>query len=350
MKSLSNADLTHLSLGATLLGSGGGGDPAILSGYLHYLLETHGPVKILSVDDLQEDHLIVPLALIGAPLISLERLPNKKIFITLYESIIQSHPNKKIVLMPAEIGGCNALAPFILATTFSLPVLDADLIGRAFPKINMCKPAILNQKKQKAYLASAMGDCSIFNVDSISQLETMAREKTVQFGGSAAIAVFLFNSAEKNNYIIPHSLSHAIHLGAFFPIHSDNLFCFLNQTGAKIMGTGVITEIHHRIDNGFLIGFAKIKSYQKEIIVYYQNEYLFVKEQQGILAESPDIIALIEIRSGLPLTSESLQYGLNVNILSLPAPDFWQSPEARSQVNLQAFGLSIYNEKLSCTD
>ena len=38
-------------------------------------------------------------------------------------------------LSPAEIGGINSLVPFINAVYVSLPVIDGDGEGRAFPRV-----------------------------------------------------------------------------------------------------------------------------------------------------------------------------------------------------------------------
>jgi len=341
MNYLDSNELSALSLGATLLGSGGGGDPTILYGHLHYLLEKNGPIKIIQPEYLSPDALLIPIALIGAPLISLERIPNSTLFLALFKEIKKQHPDRECVLMPAEIGGCNALTPFMLAAQAALPVLDADLIGRAFPQLNMCKPAILGKDKQVSYLASPYGDCLTIKTDSIAALESKVRDATLHFGSSAVLATFLFNAQEQDEYIIPGSLTRALNLGRLLEKHAKDLSSLSTATQAKKIGSGLITEVSHSIEGGFLLGYATIKTTRGELQVFYQNEYLLVKTRDGNnLAESPDLIALLESHSGLPLTSETLRFGLKVEIFSLAAPSFWQEPYARSQVDLQAFGLT----------
>jgi DUF917 family protein len=341
MRELSENTLYTLSLGASLLGSGGGGDPAILYTPIHYLLNKNGPVNIIQPEDLSPNALVVPVALIGAPLISLERIPNTIQFLRLLEAIKQHYPNRQIILVPAEIGGCNALTPFMLAALTGLPVLDGDLIGRAFPKLNMCKPAVLGKNNQRTFITSPHGDSITFETDSLTELEAKARQITVDFGGSAAIATFIFSAAEKEDYLINGSLSRAFQLGSL--LQSTELD-FAANTQAKKLATGLITEVSHTIQNGFLMGYVRIKTVADELCVFYQNEYLRVQNQAAErLAESPAIIALLESRSSLPLTSESLRYGLKVDIYSLPAPAFWEEPFAHSQVSLNAFDLDCFS-------
>ncbi len=338
---LNKDNLATLSLGATLLGSGGGGDPSILYGPLHYLLNKNGPVKIIQQDNLPQDALVVPLALIGAPLISLERLPNSIMFLELLNAIRKNNPGRKLVLMPAEIGGCNALTPFMLAAQTGLAVLDADLIGRAFPKLQMCKPAVLGKHQQITYLASPFGNCTSFETSCLNNLETKAREITIQYGSSAVIATFLFEAKEHSDYLIPDSLTRALQLGHLLQNASRDRAHFAELTQARKIGEGILTEICHSLEDGFLTGYALIKMATQTIQVFYQNEYLLVQEehQEKILAASPELITLLESRSGQPLTSESLRYGLRVEVFALPAPDFWNEPRAYAEVNIDVFGL-----------
>jgi len=343
MQELGASDLETLSLGATLLGSGGGGDPAILYALLHYWLEKTGPIRILQSEALPPQALVIPLALIGAPLISLERLPNSTMFMQLLAALEDSYPGRDLVLMPAEIGGCNALTPLMLAAQTALPVLDADLIGRAFPKLHMAKPAVNGKNHQISFMASPFGAVERFETHSLACLEAQARELAVHYGGSALIASFLFSGEEQADYIIPGSLRRALNWGQLLQLHSQDRRGFALATQARRLGAGLLTEVRHTLEDGFLTGYAELQMPAGSLRVYFQNEYLLVSQREGgqerSLAASPELITLIETRSGLPLTSESLRYGLKVEIFSLPAPDFWMEPRAYAQVNLAAFGL-----------
>ena len=43
-------------------------------------------------------------------------------------------------LMSAEIGGMNAIEPFLIAANLDLPIIDADGMSRAFPEVQMFIP------------------------------------------------------------------------------------------------------------------------------------------------------------------------------------------------------------------
>ena len=333
MFTMNKHNLHVYCLGATMLGSGGGGHPKILYDLVAYLMDLHGDVNIISLEELKDDDLVVPVAFVGAPLINLERVPNTKIFDAIYEKIKLDFPNKNIVLMPAEIGGCNALTPLILALKYKLPVLDADLIGRAFPRIDMCKPAVLNQSCNPTYLADHMGNFMSLHLTRLSLLENIVRDVTVHFGSSEAIATFLFEGKRAHQYVIEQSISRALKLG-IMSLETEN---FLESTRAVLIGSGTISDVYHDMHGGFLFGYTVVKNEHSTFKIHYQNEFLSVSENGIDIYGSPNILVVIEKRTCVPLTTESLAYGLEVNILSLPAPDFWLHPSTFALVDYKSF-------------
>lgn len=55
--------------------------------------------------------------------------------------ILENKLKKKLgAFICAEIGGLNSLIPIVVAAQMNLPVLDVDLMGRAFPEFQMITP------------------------------------------------------------------------------------------------------------------------------------------------------------------------------------------------------------------
>jgi len=69
-------DLRALATGATILGTGGGGDPYIGLLMAEAAIAANGPVTLLDVDELPEHGLVMPAAMIGAPTVIVEKVPN----------------------------------------------------------------------------------------------------------------------------------------------------------------------------------------------------------------------------------------------------------------------------------
>ncbi|EQG76892.1 hypothetical protein QKA_1994 [Clostridioides difficile DA00165] len=95
----------------------------------------YGPVKVISLDELDDDALVVPVSGMGSPVITIEKLLSEVELTTPLE-IMEKLLNRKVdVIIPIEIGGINSLMPIAVAA--GLPILDADSMGRAFPEAQM---------------------------------------------------------------------------------------------------------------------------------------------------------------------------------------------------------------------
>jgi DUF917 family protein len=71
----------------------------------------------------------------------------------------------------------------------------------------------------------------------------------------------------------------------------------------------------------------------------FQNENLIARTSSGgILAVVPDLICLVDIDTGAPLTTEVLRYGLRAAVIGIPAPPQLRRDRALATVGPAAFG------------
>lgn len=77
MIELTEQDIDYISVGASVLGSGGGGDPKVGRLLAKSMIQKYGPVNLISIDELQDDQYVVPVSGMGAPTVSLEKLPSE---------------------------------------------------------------------------------------------------------------------------------------------------------------------------------------------------------------------------------------------------------------------------------
>jgi DUF917 family protein len=59
------------------------------------------------------------------------------------------------------------------------------------------------------------------------------------------------------------------------------------------------------------------------------------------MVTTPDLITLLDIETGDPITTESLKYGLRVAAVAIPGPAQWRSPEGLALVGPRYFGYDI---------
>ena len=153
-------------------------------------IEEHGPIPLLDPDEVPDDALIVPSAMMGAPTVMIEKVPNGEEAIAAFKSLEEYLGKEIYATMPIEAGGINSLLPLALAATLGLPVVDADGMGRAFPELQMvtfylegvsATPMVLSDEKKNSLLLNT--------IDSV-WAERIARTATIEMGGSVMLAIY----------------------------------------------------------------------------------------------------------------------------------------------------------------
>lgn len=350
MKLLTTDDLENLTLGSAVLGSGGGGDPSYVVLMTKYLMEKHGPIRILSVEELQEEDFIVPLSMMGAPLINMERLLSGRELDILLQTIERRMERKPTVLMAAEIGGANAFTPLLIAAKSGLPVLDADMIGRAFPELQMSSCYLKKLKSTPAVIADCLGNTAVLETGDANTLERIARSITVSMGSSSAVGFYCMKGSDVPSAVIPGTLTQALEWGETMTKARkegrDPIQALIDSSGARALGRGTLIDINQTVADGFLQGSVVILNENEKITLFYQNEYLLAKRGNDILASTPDLLVLLEENSGTPLTSEALRYGLQTALIAIPAPEIWQTATGLELVGPRAFGYEIDYQRI----
>lgn len=342
MKYVEIADLQDLALGAAMLGSGGGGcaDYDLLMAEQHLL--QYGKVELIDSSSLSENDLVIPIAFAGAPLVSAEMLPSGEECTLLLKIIEEQLGIRPTHLMPAEIGGANALCPFLFAAKLQLPVVDADTIGRAFPEMQMSSCNLFNVSANPAFLVDSLGNSVSIRANDAHMMERIARNAIVSMGSSALVGIYLMKGRQARESVVNGSVSLAMALGRSIRESKakgdDPMIALAENFGANVLGTGVIDDINQCIDGGFLNGTVTILTEQGDIEISYQNEYLKALIDGKTTALTPEIITLIDCESFYPIASEKLAFGARVAVLTLPAPTIWLTKEGMALVGPAYFG------------
>ena len=158
MREFTEDNLDDLAVGAAILGTGGGGNPYVGKLLARAAIREHGPVTIVDVDEVPDDALVVPSAMMGAPTVIVEKLPSGEEAVRAFEAL-QDHLGRRIThTMPIEAGGLNSTIPFTVAARLGIPVVDADGMGRAFPEVQMVTATIYGIPATPMALADEKGN------------------------------------------------------------------------------------------------------------------------------------------------------------------------------------------------
>jgi len=345
MKKLTLDNLDDLATGSAILGSGGGGDTTYAHMMAKYQMEKKDFVSLINFSELKADDLILPIGIMGAPMAEVEKILNGDEFINLFENIEKSLNKKISVIMPFEIGGANAFIPLMVASQMGLPVLDADAMGRAFPEGQMNTCNLLGAAPSPGFVTDCLGNTVIIYSKNSGMMEKISRHVTVAMGSIAAFGFYPISGFQAEKCTLHKSISKAIAIGKAHrkarEAGNDPLEAILNLCKGIFIGSGKVMDIDRAISRGFLNGTVTIHHKEDRMELAFQNEYLIAKRNGKIVATTPDILMLLEQDTGTPVTSESLQYGLKVNLIALSAPNIWTTPAGLELVGPRHFGYEV---------
>lgn len=346
---ITTEDLPWLDTGAGVLGTGGGGDPRLGRLRLQSIFadgEYPDSVDLISPADLSPDAVVTSVGGMGAPTIGREKFPKGDEDFNSLRALEREADVEVDAIIPGEIGGANSMAPLCVAAMAGLPVVDGDGMGRAFPELQMDTFFIYDQDANFAALTDERGNQITYtDVQSASQLESLARSITIEMGGRAGYAFPVMDGEFVNKYCVSETVSLARELGR--RIHSARqetttpVRAARELLSAKSIFTGKIVDVFRRNRDGFAKGEVEIASLSgtESLFIEFQNEFLIARTASGeVQLTVPDLICIVDKDTSEPITTGSLNYGQRVTVLGVPAPELLTSEPALEVIGPGAFG------------
>lgn len=349
MRKIGKQEIEDIAVGTALLGTGGGGDPYIGKLMALQAIEEYGEITLLDVDEVPDDALIVPSAMMGAPTVLLEKVPSGEEMFSAFQNL-ESYLGKKIyATMPIEAGGLNSMIPLALAAKLGLPVVDVDGMGRAFPELQMVTFYLDGISATPMVLADEKGNNSVLSTINNLWTERIARAATIEMGGSVMTAIYpmtgknLKDSGIRNILQLEEELGKAIRLAK--ENNADPVKEALKCAKGFELFRGKVTDINRKTESGFAKGIATfegINEYKGETLeVRFQNEHLLAQTDQRLLCVTPDLIAVLDAETGLPITTEGIRYGARCVVVGIPCHPKWRTEKGIETVGPKYFGYNV---------
>jgi DUF917 family protein len=344
-----------LARGAAILGTGGGGDPYIGSLMLRQAIRDHGPVDLIDVEELGDDDFVVPFAMMGAPTVLVEKLPNGGEMVAALRTMERYKGQQARAVLCAEIGGINALLPLVLAARCGLPVVDGDGMGRAFPQLQMVTYHIFGVPLSPMVMTDEYSNTVVFECADAHDAERLSRNLVVAMGGGSNNCLYPMQGRDAKRSMVRTTLSLALGLGRAVreARHSSGdpfreLLRFLRTTPyyqhCRLLFEGKTVDLLRETKAGWALGRVVIEGTGacagRRLEVQFQNEHLVAREGEIVRAIVPDLIAVLDAASAEPITTEGLKYGQRVRVLGVSAAPIMRSAAALAVFGPQAFGLA----------
>lgn len=344
---VSAGEMDAIALGGAFLGTGGGGDPHIGKLMAKAAIAEHGPVDVIDVGDVSDDALCVPVAMMGAPTVMVEKLPRGDEANEALRQLETFLGRKADALICIEAGGLNSTIPFAVAAATGLPLIDGDGMGRAFPELQMVSFTMHGIAATPMVIADEKGNSSVINTISNQWTERIARAQTVEMGGAALVALYPMSGAQMKKGILRNTLSLVREVGEMIEAerkaHRNPAEALTARLGGRRLFTGRVIDIERRTTGGFARGKATLKGMDADVghtfSVEFQNEFLIARDDAGnTLATTPDLICALDADGGLPVTTEQLRFGLAVSFVGVPSDPQWRTEAGLGLVGPSYFG------------
>jgi DUF917 family protein len=343
-------EIDPLAIGAWILGTGGGGSPYLAQLNLRKLYEDGSRVKLIDPLDLDDNDHVAVVSKMGAPLVGQERLVDPAHLARAVRLMEDYTGNRFRAVMSVEIGGGNALSPFLAAAHLDIPVVDADAMGRAYPEAQMTSFAIGDLRMYPLTLVDCReNDVIVARAASWKWMERVSRKVCTEVGSTSATCKAPRTGREVKDWGVLHTVTKATRLGGAVmkarAAHTDPIAAVLDHEGGLVIFKGKIADIDRTATGGFLRGTARIEGLGDDkgarLDLAFQNEWAVGFRDGEPIVMTPDLICVLDSVSGEAIGTETVRYGQRVTVIALPAPAVLLTPKGLDHVGPRAFGYDI---------
>ncbi len=350
MWQIAESDLPAISIGAAILGTGGGGNPYLGMLRVRELLRRGRRIRVIDPEDLHDSDLLVVSGAMGSPTVSYEKLARGDEEAEAVRALERHLGRRFTAVAPLEMGGGNSMAALCVGALVDLPVVNGDGMGRAFPELQMITYLIYGGTPSPSAVADDKGNRVVIDeVVDARWLERIARAVTIEVGGHAGLATAVMDGAHCKASIIPRTLELAHRIGTAVlrarDEKADPVDAMLAVCGGRRYLRGKIVDVERRLARGFARGRVELVGFGDDsgrtVVIDFQNENLVIWEDGEATVTVPDLITIVTSDRGDPVTTELLRYGYRVDVLVLPCPEQLKTERALAVVGPRAFGYDV---------
>ena len=349
MRLLHEEQIEDIALGAAVLGTGGGGDPYIGKLMAREAIRQYGPVELYTLDELNDDDLIVPSAGIGAPIVLVEKLPSGDDMVLAFNTLGKYMGQTPRATMSIEAGGLNSIMPIYVAARLRIPMVDCDGMGRAFPEIQMTILTTKGISASPMAMADERGNALVMKTIDNKWTETFARTIVVDMGAMGMMALYAATVRQLKEAALHGTISFAEEIGRTVRLartqEENPVDAVRKAVNGFLVFKGKIVDVDRRIEGGWNLGDAHMDGIADfeghKLVLNFQNEHLAVLVDDEFKATVPDLIAVLDIETGEPITTEALRYGMRVAVIAFPCAPQWREPDTLALVHPRYFGYDV---------
>ena len=354
---LSKDDLNDMLVGVGILGTGGGGDPETFGRLLiEWDIKKGREYRIVDPKEINDDAFVVCGGYGGSvkSVVSLqERFEGWESRFELLEAmrIMESIRNRKVdYVVPFELGGVNTPVILSLAARAGIVTVDGDGLGRAAPETQMSTFLGHGISLTPMPFVDLEGNVIVVNhaVKSTYPDEIM-RAAIVLNGGSGANTHYSMSGKQLKESVIPNTISQSIEVGRAVREAMDKkknpVEAFIETVHGTEIFSGAIRTMRGEDRGGFYHVKATVKGLDrykgKTMEVVLKNETMMAHINKRLVSVFPDLLCMLDPRSGQGIMTANLHPGTKVVFVGIPAHERLREC-LKTELGQQAFGAARY--------
>jgi len=360
MIEFSEDDVNDFTMGAGILGTGGGGDPRKGAEVLLEDLKAGRRLRLCTIEELigSDGVLVVPY-LVGTIAQSHSQQEGISDLIKIAIKTFETKIGERVIgTVATEVGGLNSAMALHAAAHVGIPMVDADVVGRAAPEtchtvLNLwgipLVPAVVALSPENVILLTEWVSSDKYE-SSIRDLSTKANRYVAVVDSPCRPGVvkdILVRGTMSKSVAVGRVRREAVQDGR------DPISAVEREIGGRLVFSGVISGVKTRNEGGFLKGTATLsgtgrwdgENFESMII----NEHIMAWRNGRPIVMPPDCFAFLD-SDGCPIMNNTLAIGLQAHVLAWPSPPQWQTKKGLDLFGPRHFALGydyVPFEKLS---
>lgn len=358
MRELSLQDIRDIIMGCTILGTGGGGDPALGLAILEKDFRdghTFWLEDLLAIPD--EGYIASPYVCGAISPESAEEQKKYERFHSMemptpaiaFEKLEEYFEEAFYGVISTELGGANTAYALHIGAILGKVIVDGDFAGRSVPGVQHNTCNLCNVSMTPFAVASKFGDAAVFtDVFDENRAEDLLRALSVASQNNIGVADHPAKGRIIKECSIPGALSMAMELGQIVRRAKEKGLRPVDEIVKTFQGRflfyGEADFTNWETVNGYtegrisLQGEGDFKGDTYEI--WFQNENIISWKNGLADVTVPDLICVMD-EAGEPVLNPLLKAGELVSVFALPAPEMWTSKEGLRLLGPKSFGFDI---------
>lgn len=332
-------DLDDFVRGATLYGTGGGGSQTMGKNLLLESFNEGKKIEWVNISSIDSDAWVCTAFYMGsiAPLTDEDRKKMKELgLVERVEKRVLTTAVKELekelgidisAIIPVELGGLNSAAPLDAAVQIGKKVIDADLAGRAVPEVAQTLPRISGYPICPISCCDAWGNVTMIRkTHGYDTAEALGKMLSIPAYEPIGLACFAMKAKHAQNAIVDGSLSNCLKVGAAVreacEKGQDPTEAFASAAGGKVILKGKVAIHDWESKGGYMYCSNEIegtgKFTSKTLKIWAKNENHITWLNGRTYVTSPDLIQVVDMHTGEPITNTDTAVGMDVAVVVIP--------------------------------